>query len=130
MKTQELQKEIFELMKLFNGSFINSHNELILVPKTNLYFRLEDTETVLDLKCKVIAWCSRHACKTPYCRVEWRNKAYQASVREKINMFLGVKFNLDEWDLIYTYLGNDIRRELCEKFIESGYNLNLIKKGN
>lgn len=128
MKSTELQKEISQLMELFNGSFINSHNELILVPKTNLYFRLEDIETVLDLKCKVIAWCSRHACKTPYCRVEWRNKAYQASVREKINRFLGVRFDLDEWALIYTYLGNDIRHELCEKFIESNYDIFIIKK--
>lgn len=128
MKLNEVQKSVMELMKLFNGSFINSQNELILVPKTNLYFRLEDIETISGLKCKVIAWCSRHACKTPYCRVQWRNEKYQASVREKINKFLGVDFDLDEWTLIYTYLGNDIRRELCVKFIESGYDLEVIKK--
>ena len=128
MTTQELQNAVNKLMKLFDGSFINSHNELILIPKTNLYFRLEDIETLLDLKCKVIAWCSRHACKTPYCRVQWRNEKYQAEVRMRINNFLGVDFNADEWMLIYTYLGNDIKRKLCEKFVESGFNLEVIKE--
>lgn len=128
MKTKELQNAVDELMKLFNGSFINSHNELILVPKTNLYFRLEDIETLLDLKCKVIAWCSRHACKTMAYRVNWRNEKYQTEVRLRINNFLGVKFDKEQWMFIYTYLGNDIRRKLCERFIESGYDLSVIKK--
>ena len=30
---------------------------------------------------------------------------------------------------VYTYLGNDIRRELCEKFIDSGYDLKVITEG-
>lgn len=115
-------------MELFEGSFINHINELILVPKTNLYFRLEDIETILDLKCKVIAWCSRHAFKTTYCRVDWRNEKYQAEVRGKINKYLGVDFGIEEWEDIYTHLGNDIRRKVCEKFVESGYDLEVIKR--
>ena len=128
MKTQELQNAVNKLMAIFRGSFINHLNELILVPKTNLYFRLDDIETLLDLKCKVIAWCSRHAFKTEYCNQQWRNGKYQAEVRERINKFLGVEFGIEEWELIYAYLGNDIRRKVCEKFIESGYDLEVIKR--
>lgn len=124
-----MNKEVQRLMLLFEGSFINSLNELILVPKTNLYFRLEDVATDKDLKCKVIAWRSRAACKAMPYYVHWRNEEYQKSVRDKINAFLGTNFSAEEWLDIYTYLGNDIRRELCEKFIDSGYDLNVIKEG-
>lgn len=128
MKLNEAQKAVNELMQLFNGSFINHNNELILIPSSNMYFCLGNVETLLDLKCKVIAWCSRHACKTMAYHTNWRNEKYQAGVREKINKFLGVDFSAEDWMFIYTYLGNDIRRELCEKFIESGYDLEVIKK--
>lgn len=126
MKLTELQKEIFKLMELFQGSFINGLNELILIPKTNLYFRLEDIETLLDLKCKIIAWCSRACCKAePYIKAI-SNKKYQESVRKKINKYLGTDFCEKEWLLIYIYLGNGINKNLCEKFINSDYNLELL----
>lgn len=127
MRTKELQNAVNELMRLFEGSFINSHNELILVPKTNLYFRLEDVETLLDLKCKVIAWCSRDACKSMPYRSDWHNANYNAKIRVRINSFLGVNFNLEQWAFIYTYLGNDIRRKLCEQFVLSDYDLLVLK---
>ena len=34
-------------MKVFDDSFINDNNELILVTKTNLYFRLDDVHNEL-----------------------------------------------------------------------------------
>lgn len=124
-----MNKEVQRLMSLFEGSFINHNNELILIPSTNMYFCLSNLKTDKDLKCKVIAWCSRHACKTMAYHTNWRNEKYQAGVREKINKFLGVDFTADNWMFIYTYLGNDIRRELCEKFIDSGYDLKVIMEG-
>lgn len=124
-----MNKEVQRLMQLFEGSFINSHNELILVPKTNLYFRLEDVVTDKDLYCKVIAWCSRAACKAIPFHSDWRNEKYQTEIRERLNKFLGTEFTHEQWYDIYTYLGNDIRRELCEKFIDSDYDLNVITEG-
>jgi hypothetical protein len=32
-------------------------------------------------------------------------------------------------EYIYTYLGNGIRRELCMKFVQSGYDLGVIDEG-
>ena len=29
-------------------------------------------------------------------------------------------------DIIYTKLGNDVNRPLCEKFIDSGYDMNIL----
>ena len=31
-------------------------------------------------------------------------------------------------DLIYTYLGNDVNRKLCVKFIKSGFDMNVLKE--
>lgn len=127
MGTNELNSAINELMQLFPGSFINSGNELILEPKTNLYFCLDDIESLLDLHCKVISWCSRAACKTAPYHTNWQNEKYQAKVRERINEFLGTDFAVDEWYFIYTYLGNDVNRTLCKKFVLSNYDLDVIK---
>lgn len=50
-----------KIMTVFTNSFINYKNELILVPRTNLYFSLDGVEIDLDLKCKLLEWCSRDA---------------------------------------------------------------------
>lgn len=118
------------LIALFgdNGCFINRLNELILIPKTNLYFSLKNVETAFDLKCKIIAWCSRDCCKSMPYRQNWRNEKYQKEVRDKINEFLRVKFNENEWMLIYTYLGNGCHSDLCKQFVENDFDINIIKE--
>ncbi|MGN0961299.1 MAG: hypothetical protein ACI4PF_03780 [Christensenellales bacterium] len=123
-----MDKEIQKLMKLFPNSFINQNKELILVPKTNLYFRLEDVRTKEDLYFKVIAWCSRSACKQmPYYQ-DWRNKKYQEMVRNNLNTFLGTNFSKDEWMDIYTKFGNGCNEEKCREFIKNNFNFDLVKE--
>ncbi|QNG60373.1 hypothetical protein H4O14_02265 [Bacillus sp. PAMC26568] len=118
-----MEKELKRLLMITNKispkSFINQSNELIVVPKNNIYFRLEDVQSDLDLKCKVIAWLSRPSCKGI-------SNYWQKRVREIFNEFLGTNFTKDEMMEIYTYLGNDCNRTLCVKFIESGYDLTLL----
>jgi len=103
------------------NAFINLNNELIVEPKNNIYFRLEDIKNDLDLKCKVIAWLSRPSCKGI-------SEYWQKRIRAIVNEFLGTNFNEDEMSVIYTRLGNDCNRKLCMKFIESGYDLNLLTR--
>jgi len=102
-------------------SFINSSNELIIVPKINIYFRLEDVKNELDFKCKVIAWLSRPSHKGV--SVYWQN-----GIRKILNQLLETNFSKDDMDLIYTYLGNDVNRPLCEKFIQSNYDLTMLRE--
>ena len=101
------------------NSFINQNFELIVEPKNNIYFRLEDIETELELKCKVLAWLSRPSCKgvSDY----WQNR-----IRAIVNEFLGTEFTFEEMTEIYTYLGNDCNRKKSIKFIESDYNLSVL----
>ncbi|MBU8733714.1 hypothetical protein KM915_27270 [Cytobacillus oceanisediminis] len=120
-----MEKELKRLLMITNKispkSFINQSNELIVVPKNNIYFRLEDVKTELDLKCKVIAWLSRPSCKGI-------SNYWQKRVREIFNEFLGTNFTKDEMMEIYTYLGNDCNRTLCVKFIESDYDISLLQR--
>lgn len=118
----ELTKGFMKIVQKYSPKcFINSSFELIVEPRNNIYFRLEDVETELELKCKIIAWLSRPSCKGV-------GDYWQKRIRAIFNEFLGTEFTLDDMQEIYTYLGNDCNRQLSIKFIESNYNLNLLKR--
>lgn len=114
------------IMELFNGSFILI-DELILVKKTNLYFSLENIETEIDLKCKLLEWCSRDACKRQYYQQEWRNVKYQNLILDRLNLILETNFSKDDMHLIYTKLGNAVNHKLTIDFVNSNYDLNILK---
>ena len=42
---------------------------------------------------------------------------------------MGTNFTPEEMETIYTYLGNGIKHNLCVKFVESGYNMAVIREG-
>ncbi|MFQ6795090.1 MAG: hypothetical protein ACLRT4_20335 [Thomasclavelia sp.] len=114
-------------MKVFDGSFINDNNELILIPKTNLYFGLDDVHNELEFKCKILEWCSRDACKTQPYSQQWRNNKYNDHIRRNINIILDTDFSKDDMLQIYTRLGNSCHHNLTIKFIESNYQLDILK---
>ena len=127
MINESIKVYVNDLLDLFPNSYINENDEFIAVPRTNLYFLLGNVNSLLELKCKVLEWFSRDAFKSMNFRSKWRNEEYRDGIREKINDFLGTDFTRDDIGLIYTYLGNNINRDLCIKFIESDYNLQVIK---
>lgn len=116
----ELIKNFIKIVGRYSPNcFINSNLELIIEPKNNIYFRLEDIKTELELKCKVIAWLSRPSSKGV-------SEYWQKRIRGIVNEFLGTNFTLDEMGEIYTYLGNDCDRDKCVRFIESNYDLAML----
>lgn len=121
---KEFIQNFIKIVKIHSPKcFINRNNELIVVPKNNIYFGLEDIETELKLKCKVLAWLSRPSCKGISCY-------WQKRVRAIVNEFLGTQFTHDEMGVIYTYLGNDCNKEKLIRFIESNYDLNILNVGH
>lgn len=128
-KLDDLDKEIARksiinhALQLFPNSFINHHYEIILEPRNNVYFRLEDVETELDFKCKMFAWVSRPIAKG-------LNKYWSSKVLKSFNALLGTHFTKDEMYKIYDRLGNDVNRKLTIRFIESNYDLSLLKRDN
>lgn len=123
-KQNELLKST---MIAFPGSFINHNNELILVEKTNLYFLLNNIDNELEFKCKLLEWCSRDVSKAMPYRNNWLNEAYWSEVRNGINNVLKTDFDHSKMEVIYDRLGNQINRNLTIKFIESGYDMNVLR---
>lgn len=142
-------KFLKRMLSVFEESFINSQNEFIallkfypsdnisslellnmktLRPKSvfvNEYFRLEDCHDEMDLKKKILAWLSRACCKTQYSPKY--DKYIHEYFRDRCNELLNVNFNEDDWELIYCRLGNAVNDKLAEEFINSNYDLNLLK---
>ena len=113
-------EEFIEVVKEFSPRvFINGNNELILVPKINIYLRLEDVYTKQQLISKIFSWLTRHA--HTGVREYWGLR-----IRKIINKYLGTNFSKKEFELIYSELGNDQNPELCARFIESNYDLTLL----
>jgi hypothetical protein len=117
--------EIQRFMKIVQNHspnvFINSNFELIVEPKNNIYFLLEDVKTDLDIKRKVLSWLSRPSCKGV-------SEYWQKRIRAITNEYLGTEFTVDDMHEIYTYLGNDCNRAKCLKFIETGYDMGVLKE--
>lgn len=80
------------------------------------YFRYVEDE----LKLKVLEWLSRSAHKEG-------NDAVRKWYLDGINKFLGTYFTNEDMELIYCNLGNAINRELTKKFIESNYDMGILK---
>ncbi len=119
MNLVEIKKFMKILERYSPNCFINSNFELIVEPKNNIYLRLEDVDTELLLKCKVLAWLSRPSCKGV-------SDYWQKRIRSAVNEYLGTNFTFEEMQEIYTYLGNDCNRQKTIKFILSDYDLTVI----
>lgn len=119
---------IFEVMKQFPGSFINYNNELILIPKTNLYVCLHDVNTPTDLKFKLLEYCSRECTFVERYSQEWRNRRYQDDILLRINKCLGTNFTQEEMELVYDVLGNGCNHKLAKRFVSSGYDMKLLEE--
>lgn len=153
VKNEEVRKEIIKLQSIFEDSFINDelefiaihyiylqsiygeyttiNNKRIRVPKrgvfVNLYFLIDNIETKDEVKCKILEYFSRPAHKTMYGSENTDNLIHQY-ILDCINQYLNTNFTEEDMNLIYTRLGNGIKRTLTLKFIESGYDLNILKE--
>ncbi|KAE8560252.1 hypothetical protein BJH92_10085 [Paenibacillus polymyxa] len=114
-----LKSIIGHALHLFPKSFINHNNEIILEPRNNVYFSLNEVNTELDFKCKMFAWLSRPIAKE-------LNKYWAPRVLDSFNQLLRTNFTKDDMYKIYDRLGNDINLKLTIQFIESNYDLTLL----
>ncbi len=112
--------QILDLLKpFFIDAFINSNNEIILEPKNNIYFSLNDIKTKFDLDLKVIKWVSRPACKG-------LSNAWIKRIRTSFNSYFGRFFEQKEIERIYTKLGNGANPTLCCDFVKSNLDLSVL----
>lgn len=105
----------------FPRYFVNSLYEIIIYPARNSYFRLDDVNTETELKAKVIEWLSREAAKS----ISRQSQKYHLA---GINKFLGTSFTQTDMEQIYTYLGNRVNHDKTLQFIDSGYDMKVLKE--
>ena len=122
-----------EVLNLINKSlsnpfglkvFINNQNELIVSPKLNAYFRLEDVNTELEFNCKCLEWLSFHVADNHWFGADKERK----NIEKFINYILNTGFDHDDFQYIYSKLGNRVNHELTIRFIEGDYDMNLLGK--
>ena len=124
----KMLESVQKALKHLNGSFINHNNEIILIPKFNVYTMLDDVETDDDFKVKLCEYFSRDCCcALRYCYTKTLNKYYQGNT-DAFNFICGTDFTIEEMEYIYTFLGNGIKHELAKKFVKSGFDLSVIDK--
>lgn len=116
----EVKNEVKELMMNLESSFINGEMELILIPKSNTYFLLEGIETKSEIIARLFMWASRDIAKH-------HHKTYREINRMNLNNYLGTKFSQEDMELIYRELGNGINKELTYQFIDSGFDMEVLK---
>ena len=121
----EVFEELKKLMSYFPDSFINRQLELILIPKTNTYFSLRDCLTKNDVISKVLMWCTRAIDKGEPYQQRKRNIDFYVDNRDRLKKYLGADINVH---VVYDRLGNGINKELTHRFIESGFDMNLLYK--
>lgn len=121
---------LIKIMTAFPHSFIkyyvNGGFEIILDSKSNFFFSLENVDSDCELIRRLISTASRCYKSEPY-EVEWRNKEYQTKLMMSFNKFLGTNFTEDDFEYIYTYLGNGCNKQIAIKFIKNKYDLNVLK---
>ena len=116
-----------DLMRCFPGSFINQRLELIVHPRTNQYFLLEDCHTGDDVVAKSIEWLSRAAAKgQPYDK-ERNNRAFREMMQQGLNEFWGTNFTEEDFLKIYQHLGNAVNHEKTMRFVRSGFDMQELE---
>lgn len=123
-----LEKVLEELYFWFPGSKLNSQGEFIAHVPGNSYFCFSNCDNELEVKCKVLEWLSRDACKTCPFHNQYKNDEFNSFIREGINGFLRTNFSKEDMLKIYRYLGNQINRNKTIKFIASRYDLKVLEE--
>ena len=112
----------------FPGWFINAQGEFIAHQKANVYFNISTCKSELDVKCKVLEWFSRAACKSTPFRRAVDNTAHHIFFLNGINQYLDTRFSVEDMREIYTYLGNACDHQKTIRFIESGYDMTVLEE--
>ena len=122
----KMLESVQKALKHLHGSFINHNNEIILIPKFNVYTMLDDVQTDYDFKVKMCEWFSRDCCCALRYSQNKRLERYYQENTEAFNFISGTNFTTEQMKQIYIKLGNGIKHELAKKFVKSGFDLSVI----
>lgn len=116
-----------KLLECFPKSFINYRGEFIAHRKSNTYLIFDKCQTFQDLQVAALEWFSRSAFKTAPYYTDKANARFNRFMLSGINQLCGTTFTEVDMELIYTYLGNGVHHDLAVEFVESGFDLEILK---
>lgn len=90
---------------------------------TATYFSLVGCRTKRDIIAKVLMWCTRDMAKARPYQQQKRNIAFYVDNLMRLEKYLGADVNVD---VVYHCLGNEINKELTHKFIDSGFDMEIL----
>lgn len=112
--------EIKKIMSIWKDSYIDSKFELILEERRNIYINLNMYNTPRELKYNMLCWKSRPCIKGD-------DEKYLNSFRKKFNEYFEQNWSLEDVELIYQIFGNECNSELCWQFIDSDYDMEVLR---
>ena len=121
--------EVFELMKHFHNSRITPCGEVVFDNKNQMCFTVKGLETKEQIIFKLLEWGSKPVAKgCPYSS-EKSNREWRRSLLLGYNNYLKTNFTESDILIVYEKLGNAINHELTVKFIESNFDMEILKGG-
>ena len=121
MGENNLQMIINKASFYFQKCFVNNNGELIVEPKNNIYFRIDDISTKKEFETKVIAYLSRSCTKG-------LSAYWQRYMLQNTNLLLDKNFSKEDMELIYTYLGGNHTSKRIIEFIEKDMSIEWLKE--
>lgn len=143
IENTEVREEIKKLKNIFKDSFINDSLEFIAVLNfypskykgklrkgrrffANSYFNIINCNSAMDVKCKVLEYLSRDCYKTSI-GGNYTDMLFHEYMSDCVNEYFGTCLQKEEFEYIYTYLGNGKNRVKSIKFIESSFDFNVLR---
>ena len=118
-EVKELVKKTIDFFEEYGvNTFVNDCNELILIPKINAYFRLEDVNSKEDFLTKVIAYLSYYGAKN-----HWNNR-FSPMMCQYISFICDTDFEEEDIDKIYITVANSLKAS--REYVKSNFDERLL----
>lgn len=114
-------EHLAKILPFFPKAFIYKDDELIIEPKNNIFFRIDNVNSILEFDCKILEYLTRPSCKGV-------SKYWQNYFRRGVNSYFKKNWSKDDLMEIYTYIGNGVDRKKCIKFIKSGFDFIVLSR--
>lgn len=113
------KKYLDKIKPFFPKALIYRNGELILEPKNNIYFRLDNVNSDLEFDCKMI----EHLCRGAH---KGLTKYWERFISKALNDYFKQDWKYEDFQKMYTSLGGGCNRKLCIQFIDSDFDFNVL----
>ena len=122
----QMLDSIRKTMLVFPKSYINYNNELILIPKFNVYICLDNIISDEDFYVELCEYFSRECSSALRGSSKPTLYRYYNNNTRNFNKICNTSFSTKDMDTIYAKLGNGINHQMAVDFVKSGFDLSVL----